>query len=56
LAHAARVAAVVASLIAVLYVGVTVAFDVVDGRHLVAQVDARVADRLRDVIGLGGLS
>lgn len=56
LAHAARVAAVVASLIAVLYVGVTVVFDVVDGRHLVGQVDERVADRLRDVTGPGALS
>jgi len=55
LAHAARVAAVVASLIAVLYIGVTVPFDVIDARHLVAQVDARVADRLRDITGFAGL-
>lgn len=55
LAHAARVAAVVASLIAVLYVAVTVPFDVLDARHLVATVDARVADRLHDITGHGQL-
>ena len=54
-AHAARVAAVVATLVAVLYVGVTVVFDVVDGRHLTDQVDVRVSDRLGDVIGPGRL-
>ncbi len=54
LAHAARIAAVVASVIAVLYVGVVVPFDLVDARHLVAQVDARMADRLSDVMGPQG--
>jgi signal transduction histidine kinase len=44
--HAARVAVVVASLIAVLYVLVAVSFDVVDTRHLVAEVDGRVKDRI----------
>jgi signal transduction histidine kinase len=48
-ANAARVAAVVAALIAVLYAAVTVPFDIVDARHLVAQVDARLAASLRDV-------
>ncbi len=45
----------VATLVAVLYVGVTVVFDVVDGRHLTDQVDVRVSDRLGDVIGPGRL-
>jgi signal transduction histidine kinase len=54
LAHAARVAAVVAALFAVLYVTVAVAFDYLDARHLVAHVDGRLADRLAD-IGRQGL-
>jgi signal transduction histidine kinase len=37
---------VVASLMAVLYVVVTVSFDSVDNRHLMAQVDSRVTTRL----------
>jgi signal transduction histidine kinase len=45
-AHAVRVAAVVASIIAVLYVAATVSFDVVDTKQLVAQVDSRVKQRL----------
>jgi signal transduction histidine kinase len=55
LAHAARVAAAVASLIAVLYVAVTVSFDAVDTRHLVSQVDSRVKDRLVLIANQGGL-
>ena len=55
LAHAVRVAAAVASLIAVLYIAVTVPFDVVDTRHLVAQVDARVKERLELITTHGGL-
>ena len=53
LAHAARVAGVVASLFAVLYVSVTVPFDLLDAQHLVGQVDARLADRLHDIEQLG---
>jgi len=52
--HAARVAAVVASLIAVLYVAVTVPFDLIDARHLVAQVDARLSAGLQDTSRGGG--
>ena len=36
-----------------LYVGVTVPFDVLDARHLIAQVDARLAHRLHYVTELG---
>jgi signal transduction histidine kinase len=43
------VAAVVASIIAVLYVVATVSFDVVDTKQLVAQVDSRIKDRLVQV-------
>jgi signal transduction histidine kinase len=43
------VAAAVASLFAVLYVGVTVPFDLLDAQHLVGQVDARLVDRLHDI-------
>jgi signal transduction histidine kinase len=48
-AQAVRVAAAVASIIAVLYVVATVSFDVVDTKQLVAQVDARIKDRLVQV-------
>jgi signal transduction histidine kinase len=54
-AHAARVAAAVASLIAVLYVVATVSFDAVDTRQLVAQVDARINERLEQIASQGGL-
>jgi signal transduction histidine kinase len=54
-AHAARVAAAVASLIAVLYVVATVSFDAVDTRQLVAQVDGRVNERLESIASQGGL-
>ena len=54
-AHAARVAAAVASLIAVLYVVATVSFDAVDTRQLVAQVDARISERLGQIASQGGL-
>jgi signal transduction histidine kinase len=52
-AHAARVAAIAALLTAVLYLGVIVSFDVLDARHLVAQVDARVTHRLNTIALLG---
>jgi signal transduction histidine kinase len=48
LGHAARVAAIVAGLIAILYVAVTVPLDFAEGRHLVAEVDAKLSDRLAD--------
>ena len=54
-AHAVRVAAAVASIIAVLYVAATVSFDVVDTKQLVAQVDARVKERLDLLTSQGGL-
>ncbi len=53
LAHSARVATIAALLVALLYVGVTVPFDVLDARHLIAQVDARLAHRLHYVTELG---
>ena len=53
LAHSARVATVAALLVALLYVGVTVPFDVLDARHLIAQVDARLTHRLHYVTELG---
>ncbi len=46
-------AAIAALLTAVLYLGVIVPFDVLDARHLVAQVDARVADRLNKIASVG---
>lgn len=49
LAHAARVAAAAAVLMAALYVAVVVTFDVVDSAHLVGSLDAQLADRLHDV-------
>jgi signal transduction histidine kinase len=49
------VAAVAAALIAVLYVAVTLSFDAVDNRHLVAQVDSRVKARLDLITSQGGL-
>jgi signal transduction histidine kinase len=49
LAHAARVAAVVATAMAVLYVAATVPFDIVNGRHLVAGVDANLSERLAEM-------
>ncbi len=52
-AHAARVAAIAALLTAVLYLGIIVPFDVLDARHLVAQVDARVTHRLNKIASLG---
>jgi signal transduction histidine kinase len=55
-AHAARVAAIAALLTAVLYIGVVVLFDVLDARHLVAQVDAHVVDRLNKITRNGGLA
>ncbi|HTT88353.1 MAG TPA: HAMP domain-containing sensor histidine kinase [Acidimicrobiales bacterium] len=54
--HAARVALAVASLIAVLYIAVAVSFDVVDTRHLVAEVDGRVQARLQQIVGGGSLN
>ncbi len=53
LAHSARVATIAALLVALLYMGVTVPFDVLDARHLIAQVDARLAHRLHYVTELG---
>ena len=53
LAHSARVATIAALLVALLYLGVIVPFDVVDARHLTAQVDARVAHRLHFVTKFG---
>ena len=52
-AHAARVAAIAALLTAVLYLGIIVPFDVLDARHLVAQVDARVTHRLNKIASPG---
>ena len=52
--HAARVAVVAALLAAVLYVGVVVPFDILDAKHLVAQVDTHVADRLNRIASLRG--
>ena len=52
-AHSARVATIAALLVAVLYAGVIVPFDVLDARHLIAQVDARVAHRLHYVTEFG---
>lgn len=48
LAHAVRVAAAAAAVIAVLYLAVVAVFDAVVVHRLVAQVDGRLADRLRD--------
>jgi len=52
LANAVRVAAAAASLFSAVYVIATVSFDILDARHLVGQVDARVADRLGDMARL----
>ncbi len=49
LVHSVRVAGVAALLIAVLYVALTVTFDLVDSRHLVGQIDSRLSERLSDV-------
>jgi two-component system sensor histidine kinase CiaH len=48
-AHAARVAAIAAALMAALYVAVVVTFDLADSSHLVGEVDAQLVDTLRDV-------
>ncbi len=56
LAHAARVAVVATMLIAVLYVALTVVFDVIDSTHLVAQVDTHLSDRLADATHKGDLA
>jgi signal transduction histidine kinase len=48
LAHAARVALVASLLIALVYVGVVVVFDIVVDHRLVVQVDGRLSDRLGD--------
>jgi len=56
LAHSARVAAVAALLIGVLYVGLTVVFDFVDASHLVAQVDTHLNERLSDASRSGDVS
>jgi signal transduction histidine kinase len=53
LAHSARVATIAALLVALLYVGVTLPFDVLDARHLTAQIDNRVADKLHNVTRSG---
>ena len=53
LAHSARVATIAAMLVALLYLGVTLPFDILDARHLMAQVDNRVADKLQDVTKSG---
>jgi len=41
-------------LMALLYVIATVSFDVLDSRHLVAEVDQSLTDTLRDVVEYGG--
>ena len=56
LAHAARVAVVATMLIAVLYVALTVVFDVIDSTHLVAEVDTHLSDRLADATHKGDLA
>jgi signal transduction histidine kinase len=48
LAHATRVALVASLVIALVYIGVVVVFDIVVGQRLVVQVDRRLADRLGD--------
>lgn len=53
LAHAARVAALVTAIMAVLYVGVTVGFDMTEANHLVASVDQNLAERLSDFVRHG---
>ena len=50
LAHAVRVAAAAAAVIAVLYLAVVAVFDAVVVHRLVAQVDGRLTDRLRDAV------
>jgi two-component system sensor histidine kinase CiaH len=54
-AHAARVAGVAASVMAVLYVAATVPFDVIDSHRLLRQVDRDLADRLGDLARVGTL-
>ena len=54
-AHALRVSAAVAVLMAVLYSAVALPVALRYSRHLLAQVDARVADRLGDIIDRGAL-
>jgi len=49
LAGSARVAAVVASVIAALYAGVAVTFDSLEAHHLIASVDMTLADRAREL-------
>ena len=56
LAHAARVAAVATLFITVLYVALTVTFDVIDANHLLTQVDARLSEQLADAGHRGDLS
>lgn len=56
LAHAARVAGLSTLFIAVLYVGLTVTFDVIDASHLLSQVDTHLRERLADTSRHGGLS
>ena len=56
LAHVARVAVVATMLIAVLYVALTVVFDVIDSTHLVAEVDTHLSDRLADATHKGDLA
>jgi len=56
LAHAARVAALATLLIAVVYVALTVTFDIVDTNRLVAQVDTHLREHLVDASHRGDLS
>lgn len=55
-AHAARVAALVTGVMAMLYVAVTVSFDVVDAHRLVASVDQSLQERLSDLVHGGAAS
>jgi signal transduction histidine kinase len=49
--HAARVAAVATVIIGVMYVCIVAGFDTVDRHRLVAQIDARLDQRLDDAVG-----
>jgi signal transduction histidine kinase len=53
-AHAVRVAIVASVVIATMYVSVVAAFDVIDRHRLVRQVDARLEQRLDQVVGTPG--
>ena len=53
-AHAVRVAIVASVVIATMYVCVVAAFDVIDRHRLVRQVDARLEQRLDQVVGTPG--